>query len=109
MIAAGSEDHETREVVTLNDRGAVKLIDVEQATAIAEELGLRRKGAAKRRRKNGRSCEDCFFHRRMLCALNLDEPCSTFRPDTEAGLVPPRQPALLLRDRADAAAAPATH
>ena len=93
----------------MDDRGAVALIDVEQATAIAEELGLRRKGAAKRRRKNGRSCEDCFFHRRMLCALNLDEPCSTFRPDTETGLVPPRQPALLLRDRADATLAPATH
>ena len=34
----------------------------------------------------------------MLCALDLDEPCSTFRPDTPQGLVPPRQPALLLRD-----------
>ncbi|MGI9020817.1 MAG: hypothetical protein ACR2G3_08935 [Solirubrobacterales bacterium] len=51
----------------------------------------------RRRRKNGRSCEDCFFHRRMLCALALDEPCSTFRADTPDGLVPPRQPALLLR------------
>jgi hypothetical protein len=40
----------------------------------------------------------------MLCALDLDEPCSTFRPDTPAGLVPPRQPSLLLR-RAEAAAA----
>jgi hypothetical protein len=34
----------------------------------------------------------------MLCALGLDEPCSTFRPDSGDGLVPPRQPALLLRD-----------
>jgi hypothetical protein len=74
------------------------LIEVEQATEIAEALGVRRKGAAKRRRKNGRSCEDCFFHRRMLCALDLDEPCSTFRPDSPTGLVPPRQPALLVRD-----------
>ena len=82
--------------MTLDDRGAVALIDVEQATAIAEELGLRRKGAAKRRRKNGRSCEDCFFHRRMLCALNLDEPCSTFRPDSPHGLIPPTQPMLLI-------------
>ena len=38
-----------------------------------------------------------------LCALGLDEPCPTFRPDTPEGLVPPRQPALLMRD---AAAAP---
>lgn len=76
------------------------MIEAEQATRIAEELGLRRKGAAKRRRKNGRSCEDCFFHRKMLCALDLDAPCSTFRPDTANGLVPPRQPALLVRESA---------
>ena len=76
------------------------MIEVEQVTEIAEALGLRRKGAAKRRskRRNGCSCEECFFHRRMLCALDLDEPCSTFRPDTPQGLVPPRQPALLVRD-----------
>jgi hypothetical protein len=78
------------------------LIDVEEATRTAEALGLRRKGTAKRRRKNGSSCEDCFFHRNMLCALDLDEPCSTFRPDTPHGLVPPRQPALLLREPAPA-------
>ncbi len=75
------------------------VIEVEEATRIAEALGLRKEGAAKRRRKNGRSCEDCFFHRRLLCALDLDEPCSTFRADTPNGLVPPRQPALLIRDR----------
>lgn len=75
------------------------MIEAEQATEIAEALGLRRKGAAKRRRKNGRRCEDCFFHRNLLCALDLDAPCSTFRPDTDGGLVPPRQPALLLRER----------
>jgi hypothetical protein len=43
------------------------------------------------------SCEDCFFHRNLLCALELDEPCATFRPDRPEGLVPPRQPALLMR------------
>jgi hypothetical protein len=74
------------------------LLEVGQATEIAEALGLRRAGTAKRRRKNGRSCEDCFFHRNMLCALDLDEPCSTFRADGPEGLVPPRQPALLVRD-----------
>lgn len=74
------------------------MIDTGQATEIAEALGLRRKGTAKRRRKNGTSCEDCFFHRQMLCALDLDEPCTTFRAATAQGLVPPRQPALLIRD-----------
>ena len=80
------------------------MIEVEQATEIAEALGLRRKGAAKRRRKNGPSCEDCFFHRHMLCALDLDEPCTTFRPETPQGLVPPRQPALLVRESREPAA-----
>jgi hypothetical protein len=43
------------------------------------------------------SCEECYFHRNMLCALELDEPCATFRPDRPEGLVPPRQPVLLMR------------
>ena len=37
------------------------------------------------------SCEDCFFRRELLCALELDAACSTFRPYTPAGLQPPRQ------------------
>ena len=35
--------------------------------------------------------------RNLLCALDLDEPCATFRPDRPEGLVPPRQPVLLMR------------
>ena len=50
------------------------------------------------------TCEDCFFRRRSLCALGLDSPCPTFRPDTPDGLVPPRQPALLMRDGREQAA-----
>ena len=74
------------------------MIKIEPPTAeVAEVLGLARR-RKEGKRKNGRRCEDCFFHRHMLCALDLDEPCSTFRPDDPAGLVPPRQPALLLRD-----------
>jgi len=53
------------------------------------------------------SCEDCFFHRHMLCALALDAPCPTFRPDTPQGLVPPRQPALLIREPVGSAPVPA--
>jgi hypothetical protein len=37
----------------------------------------------------------------MLCALELDEPCSTFRPDSPEGLVPPTQPMLLVRSERD--------
>ena len=64
---------------------------------------------AKRRSSGVRSpkkitCEECFFRKQMLCALALDEPCSTFRPDRPEGLTPPRQPALLLRDPAPSGA-----
>jgi hypothetical protein len=44
------------------------------------------------------TCDDCFFRCRGLCALDLAEPCSTFRLNRPEGLVPPRQPALLMRE-----------
>jgi hypothetical protein len=78
----------------------------QQAMEMAEAIGIGRRRAGKRR-KGRPSCEDCFFHRQMLCALDLDEPCSTFRPNTADGLVPPRQPALLLRQASEDAAAEA--
>ena len=37
------------------------------------------------------SCEECFFRRNLLCALDLDAPCATFRPDSPDGLRPPQQ------------------
>jgi hypothetical protein len=37
------------------------------------------------------TCEECFFSAHGLCALALDEPCATFRPDHPDGLRPPRQ------------------
>jgi hypothetical protein len=36
------------------------------------------------------SCEECYFRVNLLCALDLDEPCATFRPN-EAQLGPPQQ------------------
>jgi hypothetical protein len=36
------------------------------------------------------SCEECFFRVNLLCALDLPEPCATFRP-SEAQLRPPQQ------------------
>jgi len=41
-------------------------------------------------------CEDCFFHKNMLCALKLDEPCTTFRP-AERNLAPESQLAFTFR------------
>ena len=46
------------------------------------------------------SCASCYFGIRMLCALDLGEPCTTFRPDSAAGLVPPQQPMLLVEGAA---------
>lgn len=50
------------------------------------------------------SCEDCFFRRNLLCALNLDEPCSTFRPDHPDGLRPPDQLRFMFAERRTRAA-----
>ena len=43
------------------------------------------------------SCESCFFRTNMLCALALDEPCATYRPDHPEGLRPPRQMRFVFR------------
>ncbi|HUR86830.1 MAG TPA: hypothetical protein VMY78_15965 [Solirubrobacteraceae bacterium] len=50
-------------------------------------------------------CEDCFFHRNLLCALELGEPCATFRPDTPEGLRPPQQLRFTFRQERRAQAA----
>ncbi len=43
------------------------------------------------------SCESCFFHCNQLCALNLDEPCATYRPNHPEGLRPPQQMRFVFR------------
>jgi hypothetical protein len=90
---------------TMKRKGQTELIKFEHhAAEMAEAIGLGRGGA--RRRGQGRpTCQECFFHCQMLCALDLEEPCSTFRPNSADGLVPPRQPALLLRQPPDEPAA----
>jgi len=47
-------------------------------------------------RKKQISCEDCYFHKHMLCALDLGEPCTTFRA-AERDLAPERQLAFVFR------------
>jgi hypothetical protein len=42
------------------------------------------------------SCEECFFRCNLLCALDVTEPCSTFRPN-EAQLRPPQQMRFVFR------------
>jgi hypothetical protein len=42
------------------------------------------------------TCEDCFFRQNMLCALQVDEACTTFRR-ADRGLQPERQLAFVFR------------
>jgi hypothetical protein len=48
-------------------------------------------------RKKQPTCDDCYFRKQMLCALDEESPCATFRANRPEGLVPPRQPVLLMR------------
>ena len=41
--------------------------------------------AAMPRKPKPPSCEDCYFRRNLLCALELEEPCTTFRPGPARG------------------------
>jgi hypothetical protein len=56
-----------------------------------------------KQKKERISCEDCFFHQNMLCALDLGEPCATFRP-ADRGLAPERQLAFVFRTERTTAA-----
>lgn len=50
------------------------------------------------------SCDGCYFRVNQLCALDLDEPCATFRP-SEAELRPPQQLRFVFRQERRARAA----
>jgi hypothetical protein len=41
------------------------------------------------------TCNDCYFRREGLCALQGDVPCPTFRAAPAGELVPPRQARLV--------------
>jgi hypothetical protein len=41
------------------------------------------------------TCNDCFFRKTSLCALDLSEPCPTFRPAVRGHMVAPPQPRLV--------------
>lgn len=43
------------------------------------------------------TCDDCYFRRAGLCALQVEVPCPTFRAATAGSLSPPRQPRLVPR------------
>jgi hypothetical protein len=41
------------------------------------------------------TCNDCFFRKTSLCALDLSEPCPTFRPALRGEMVAPKQARLV--------------
>jgi len=45
------------------------------------------------------TCDDCYFRKNLLCALRLDGPCATFRPDHPEGLRPPSQMRFVFREQ----------
>jgi hypothetical protein len=51
------------------------------------------------------SCNDCYFRREGLCALPGETICPTFRAYAVGRLAPPKQPPLVARPLAEAAAA----
>ena len=55
-------------------------------TAPRTTTSSKRRGGARKP-----SCDDCYFRCNLLCALDLEEPCPTFRPDHPEGLRPPQQ------------------
>jgi hypothetical protein len=60
--------------------------------AVLQEEGSQSRMSRGRSAKGKKpSCEECYFRCNLLCALALDEPCATFRPDHPDGLRPPRQ------------------
>ncbi len=43
------------------------------------------------------SCESCFFHENLLCAVTGVRPCATYRPNHPEGLRPPSQMRFVFR------------
>ena len=42
-----------------------------------------------------RTCDDCYFRRKQLCALARTEPCPTFRAIRQGRIQQPRQAVLV--------------
>jgi hypothetical protein len=70
-------------------------------TGQSEERSRERMGSG-RNGKTRVTCDDCFFRCNLLCALDLEEPCATFRPNTPEGLKPPRQLRFVFRQERQA-------
>jgi hypothetical protein len=63
------------------------LVDRSWGAGVAQ--GIQSKRMPKRAARKV-SCDECYFRVNLLCALEVSEPCATFRPN-EAQLKPPQQ------------------
>jgi len=84
--------------------GRVGNLGATTAVAVAFTQGEHVQRKQSRRTTPTVSCEECYFKRNLLCALELAEPCSTFRP-YEAQLRPPDQLRLVFRQERRASTA----
>ena len=67
-------------------------VGVENANGDESESMTKARGAAV-----DPSCESCFFHKNLLCAVSGAGPCATYRPDHPDGLRPPSQMRFVFR------------
>lgn len=66
------------------------------AATPADALAAARRKRAPKAKSPKAACDDCWFKRNMLCALDADKPCPTFRHH-EQGLTPPQQLSFVFR------------
>lgn len=79
----------------LADLAQTDAAQAETATP-ADALAAARRKRTPRTKSPKPTCDDCWFKRNMLCALDADKPCPTFR-DHERGLTPPQQLSFVFR------------
>ena len=61
-----------------------------QAETDGERILAKKQSSGRAARVRKVTCDECYFRRNLLCALDLAEPCATFRPNA-AQLKPPPQ------------------
>jgi hypothetical protein len=72
-----------------NDALIATVHSIDRQAGVVAVQAMQTRRAPKRAAKKV-SCDECYFRVNLLCALELPEPCSTFRPN-EAQLKPPQQ------------------
>ena len=75
---------------------AVGVVRQKSKSGVQVEMPAEKSRRAGARAAASVSCEECYFRVNLLCALDLREPCATFRPQ-EAQLKPPQQLRLVFR------------